>query len=142
MRFGRLEGRSTFAFHAVIIMSAVLLGKICSFAGEHVMPLKQESPNDPYCAISAEAMKYVSPGTLKMAELLGKIARERDPRIDPFFNSKRAEYLHGELAAATNLADKVILRLKYADELLNAGDTMTALSEYAGAQKDFISHPT
>jgi hypothetical protein len=105
------------------------------------MRLKQESTNDSYCTISPEALKYVSPGTLKMAELLGKLARERDPRIDPFSNSKRAEYFHGEWLTATDPGDKIILRLKYADELLNAGDPTTALAEYAGTRKDFLNNP-
>ncbi len=105
-------------------------------------PAPVPDPNDPTCGLTPEALKYLSPSTMKMVQLLTRLARETDPNVDVFDNRKRAELFRAEWIAATNTPQAVSLRTKMAVELLNAGETESAIRELEGAEADFLAKPS
>ena len=70
-------------------------------------------------------------GTTRMAERLEKIARESNPDINPFLNTRRAELFRQRLAGNLPAAAKVQTNIFLGLELLRAGTTTTAIEELA-----------
>jgi hypothetical protein len=62
----------------------------------------QAISQDPYCTVTGEALKYMSPSTRKMAALLEKIARTSNPRANQFLNHQRAELYRAQIGGAKN----------------------------------------
>jgi len=98
--------------------------------------------NDPYCTISPEALKFVSPGTRKMASLLEKLAQNANPAANNFLNSQRAAMLRADLSKSTNPSEAVQIRWQMARELLNAGKTLESMAELDEIERIRANNPT
>jgi hypothetical protein len=96
---------------------------------------------DPYCMVTGEALKYMSPGTRKMASLLEQIARSSDPQPNTFLNHQRADMMREKLVGATNSAQAILIRAQIARELLNAGETRAALTEFQQVERELKVDP-
>ncbi len=84
---------------------------------------------------------YQGPGTRRMAAILAKIADEADanPQDNPFWNHKRAEALRSFLAQHKLDSERELeLRMSLAQELLYAGQTEEAISEFESLFKQLI----
>lgn len=134
--FGRARPTGCTLLNAVKLL-LILLSCCLSRASDQ----KSAATNDPYCAISPEALKFVSPGTLRMAQLLGKLAQDRKPEIDPFLNGDRAELFRQKWLSDTNGNNGLAARMSYAIELMNAGNTKEAVRQFQGVEQDYLSHP-
>ena len=79
-------------------------------------------------------------GTREMAELLQSVAKTTDPQAMPILvNAERARMLKIEMESAPDKSIQAETRLKYAIELLNAGDTETAIAEFDRLEAQLIS---
>lgn len=90
---------------------------------------------DPYCTISAEALKYVAPSTRKMASLLERFARHFGSEQNPFLNNQIALEMEKRIASATNAVESVQTRWTLAMSLLNGGQTEKAIAEFEAIDK-------
>jgi hypothetical protein len=100
------------------------------------------STNDPYCAISPEALKYMAPSTIKMAELLQRIASLSDPEQDTFSNRRRVELFKRKWLATSNATEALEFHAQFAQDLLNAGETERAIQEFDAVEKEYLSRPS
>lgn len=87
------------------------------------------------CCVVLAADAPRTDSTRKMADLLARLARGANPTNNPFLNAARAEMFSRQLAAAqsnpeTSAALLVNLRGQYALELLQAGRSLEAISEF------------
>ena len=81
---------------------------------------------------------HQGPGTKRMAAILARLADEADanPQINPFWNHKRAEAIRSLLARPDIPADQALeLRISLARELLWAGKTEEAITEFTAIEK-------
>ncbi len=101
----------------------------------------QPTNDDPYCTISPEALKFVSPGTRKMASLLEKMARETDPVLNGFLNGQAAQAMRQLLPRANTPVQSIQIRWNLATSLLNAGETRPALAEYQLLEQAIAKNP-
>lgn len=101
--------------------------------GSSTVPLS--ATNDPYCTISPEALKFVSPGTLKMASLLERLARNIRPEENPFLNVQIGEAAEKLFSSAANPTESVQIRWKAAMNFLNAGATHRAIEGFEAIDK-------
>jgi hypothetical protein len=106
------------------------------------MPPMNSATNDPYCTLSPEALKYVSPGTLKMAELLYKLTRADDPLKNPFLNRRRAEMFKATWLSSSNTPQALTLHMDYALELLKAGNPMEAIQQMLAVKEEYKKKPS
>jgi len=105
-----------------------LTGALPAFAQSS--PAPSSPADDPYCTISPEALKYVSPGTLKMASLLERLAREANPSENPFLNGRRAANFRDLAPTFSDPAQALQAQFNYATSLLDSGQTLEAIAEY------------
>lgn len=117
--------------------SACALGGLCGgvfdLQAQSTSPPALSTPaiaEDPYCTVQGEALKYLSPGTRKMASILEKLALDADPRNNSFLNRQQAELQFAQLASATNAIQALMIRSQAALALLNAGETRRALDQF------------
>ena len=90
---------------------------------------------DPICYTPAPARSELpvgkrSPGTIRMAERLARIHRDRVPGSTLFFNDKAAESMAATLPAASNPQDMVRRRFELARESMRSGRPDHALNVY------------
>ncbi|MBI3414067.1 MAG: CRTAC1 family protein [Verrucomicrobia bacterium] len=97
---------------------------------------------DPYCTVTGEALKYMSPDTRKMASLLEKIAQSANPKEIAFLPRQRVELRRNQLRSITNTTDMVMARAQIALELLNAGETQQSIDEFQEIEKIGFQDPT
>ena len=71
---------------------------------------------------------HTRPG-LSMVERLDRVARFTDPKLNLYVNDRRAELIRQDMEAASNLEDRLRLRLQYCKELILAGKTEKAIAE-------------
>jgi hypothetical protein len=123
-----------------IALSVLVLSAMPSVSLSQALPLLSPE-NDPYCTVKPEELKFMSPGTRKMASLLEKLAREINPARSVFMNGERAAHFQREVAAATNDFKRAESRTELALELLNAGRTGEALKEFDAVHQYAWAHP-
>ena len=83
----------------------------------------------------ASPAKTVPASNIEMAQELKTIAANVPPDQTWNSNSVAAEYYRGLMEKATG-PEKVSMRIKYADQLLNAGKTEQAITEFTGVIDD------
>ncbi|MEK6675417.1 MAG: CRTAC1 family protein [Planctomycetota bacterium] len=76
-----------------------------------------------------------------MAERLAKLARESDPVKNPFLNPQRVEMFRKQAAAATELAERIRLRMMVGYELVLSGKTQEAVDELTAIRSE-INQPS
>ena len=105
------------------------------FAHGAVLNANLSATNDPYCTISPEALRYVSPSTLKMASNLERMAQESDPAENPYLSREIAAALEQFVPKVTNSLEAIQLRWRIAKNYLNAGETRKAISLFEEMEK-------
>ncbi len=88
------------------------------------------NPDDVFCMVTGEALKYLPPSSRSMAGLLEKLARAADARKNQFLNRQRAELLKADIDNTPAGKSTLGTRGDYAVELLNSGQTQAAISEF------------
>jgi hypothetical protein len=105
-------------------------------------PAASGTSDDPYCTVTGDALKFMSPGTRKMASILEKLAQTANPRGNPFLNRERAQMYQEDLLLSTNDSKIVLTRAQMGIELLNAGEPLRAIEIFQGIQNLRRDHPS
>ena len=88
----------------------------------------------PSCSPGGPAAGRLGAGTRRMAERLEQLARETDPRENPWRNAERAEGLRAMVAQTIPPREYLELMPNYAGELLKAGKTREAIKAFRDLQ--------
>lgn len=135
----------------MITPKTIWIASICLFitASPHaadpsassVEPAGPAPENDPYCTVNPDALKFMAPGTRKMASRLEKLAREMVPGNSIFLNTLRAQDLEHYLAGLTNSFQRAEIHSRLGQELLNAGRSAEALAHFDQVHTYAWAHP-
>jgi hypothetical protein len=147
-RLGRYFCGSAVGWRRFVAITSLGLCSFAAFVGAPGVAASAEAPeDDPYCTVNPDALKYMAPGTRKMASLLEKLAREMKPSKSIFLSADRAAACEHYLSNVTNEFQRAELRGKLGRELLNAGRSREALAhfdpvyEYAWAHSNIFGAP-
>jgi hypothetical protein len=94
-----------------------------------------------FCTSDPRALSNAAPGTIRMATLLARLAREARPTDNTFLNQQRAAGYTKMLSFVTDPKELLEVRMQIGLEYLNAGETPKAIQAFADVEKTYANVP-